>query len=550
MSVYFISTDKEKTAEAALELEELYGKKTDTYRCGKLNIAVSSAYRDHYIMQTFGEDRIFVVGTLFSRDGFAQDALESFDSYESCIAAMKGEEQLFFGHYVAICVDAGKKSIEIIQDRVGLINTYYAGTDEQGYCVSNDVLLVSKYSGNHSLCRQAVHEFVLLEANAGAQTIFANVLRMKLGNGLLLTEETLEERNVYSYSIEQMDTDAYLQRITDYFSCFNKYQKRIAADVSAGFDTRLILSIAHKHVKGIRGFSAKNDHDKGVDEEISRIITERLHVDCYFMESYDTVTVSEKDKELVLHGSAALRDSNNSGKWGHLFRERYKYADLVLGGYGGEVMRVKYNRYSDVKDFARQYYKGEEAKKICKFEKFTDHILQELAECALPEGLAPDMIQNWYYAVVQMRIWGSGFIQMSDLYGDVVHPFMDWYLLNPMFGFPQEELKNAKLQKYIIDFYAPELKDVPVNCHMGAKPSFKDHLKHLIHYHKSIRNAATLTYCRLRNLRENGRTQFELKELPPCEEAINWNRMQHKLGKSAASRTQSVVRAYQCVTHN
>ena len=79
------------------------------------------------------------------------------------------------------------------------------------------------------------------------------------------------------------------------------------------------------------------------------------------------------------------------------------------------------------------------------------------------------MIQNWYYAAVQMRIWGSGYIQMSNLYGDVVHPFMDWYLMNPIFGFGLDEVKDAKLQQYVIDSFAPELKDVPINCHMGEK---------------------------------------------------------------------------------
>lgn len=550
MSVYFISTDDKKTEAAAAELEGLYDRPADIYRCGKISIAVSPAYRERYVMRVFGMDRILVIGTIFTTEGFGEEALAPFDTYESCVAAIKDREQRFFGHYVAICMDAGKKKTEIIQDRVGLINTYFSRTGEKGYCISNDILLVSRHSGNHSLCRQAVYEFALQEANAGSRTIFADVFRMKLGNGLFLTEDTMEEKAVYSYSIERMDVETYLQRIGDYFTCFNKYPKRVAADVSGGFDTRLVLSIAQKYVKGIRGFAARNRSDKGVDEELSGIITDRLHVDCYLMESYDKVTVGEREKELLLHGSSAMRDSDNSGKWGHLFRERYKQADLVLGGYGGEIMRAKYNRYSDVDDFIRQYYKGEEARKICKFEDFEEQIRQELDECVLAEGLSPDMVQNWYYGVVRMRIWGSGFIQMSDLYGDVVHPFMDWYLMNPIFGFSLKELEDARLQKYIIDFFAPELKDVPINCHMGAKPSFKANLKHMIHYHKPIRNAATLTYCRLRNFRENRAVRFEFGELPPCEEPIDWKRMQNKLGKGVASRTQSVIRAYRCVTRD
>ena len=74
---------------------------------------------------------------------------------------------------------------------MGLINTYYANGDKDDYYISNDVLLVSKYSENTLLYRQAVYEFVLLEANVGVETIFENVFRIKLGNELLLTNDMM-----------------------------------------------------------------------------------------------------------------------------------------------------------------------------------------------------------------------------------------------------------------------------------------------------------------------------------------------------------------------
>lgn len=543
MSVYFIATDREKAAQAENELRELYGRPADTYACGPAYITISSAYRENYTMRSFDEGRIYIIGTIFDACGFDQELLDRFESYQEFVSALRDKKQKFFGHYVAICAHADRQCAEIIQDRVGLINTYYARTADGGYCCSNDIVLTAKYSGNHILCTQGVHEFILLEANVGTQTIFAGVSRMKLGNGLLLQENSITERQIYDYRIEKMSVEQYLDRIQEYFVCFRNYQGKVVADVSGGYDTRLILSIAHRYLQDLVGFSAENRGDGGIDEELSRIIIDRLNVEGYFMKSYSFVEVTERDKELVLHGSSAMRDSNNSCKWGHLFRERYSCGGLVLGGYGGEVLRAKYNRYSDLDDFVRQYYKGEEAEKICKFDNFTENIKKGLQECIVPEELNPECIQNWYYAVVQMRIWGSGFIQMSDLYGDVVHPFMDWYLLGPIFGFEQGKLEHAKLQKYIIDHYAPVLKDVPVNCHMGKKPSVKARLKDLIHHHKSIRNIGTLTYCRLRNLRQNKTEGFELTEYPACDQPMDWERIMKKSGKAVRSRMQSVVRA-------
>lgn len=542
MSVYFISTNKEKTMQAGNELEKLYGKPADIYECDQIYIAISSAYKAGCIMRSYEDGSVYLIGTIFGSSGFNQDILDLYDSYQGFMDAVKGTEQVFFGHYIIIGTDNRKQCVEVIPDRIGMINTYYASNPSEGYCCSNDIILAAKYSGNHQLCRQAVHEFVLLEANVGVQTIFSGVSRLKLGNGLILQGKSIIEKAIYEYSVEKLSVSQYMERIRQYFMWLGYYGKKIVVDVSGGYDTRLILAIAHTEIKDLIGFSAENSSDNGIDEELSRIITERLGVSYYSMKSYRTIRVTDRDKEVGLHGASAMRDYNNSGKWSHLFRERYSCGDLVLGGYGGEVLRAKYNRYSDLDDFVKQYYKGEEAEKICKFSSFADNIKKELGAYIVPKELDPAHLQNWYYAMAQMRIWGSGFIQMSALYGDVVHPFMDWYLLGPIFGFEPEDLKKAKLQKYIIDFYAPELKDIPINCHMGKGPSLKNRLKALIHNHKCIRNIGTLTYCCLRNLHENRVGGHETVEFPECDQPLDRERIMQKSGKAVRSRMESVVR--------
>ena len=194
MSAYFISTNLIKVKEAAKELSELYGKTADIYNCGKINIAISAAYKNGYILHSFGENRIFIIGTIFNKDGFGQEIFTRFTCYEKFITELKNTEQKFFGHYVVICMDVENQSVEVIPDRMGLINTYYANGDKDDYYISNDVLLVSKYSENTLLYRQAVYEFVLLEANVGVETIFENVFRIKLGNEHLLTNDMMQEK--------------------------------------------------------------------------------------------------------------------------------------------------------------------------------------------------------------------------------------------------------------------------------------------------------------------------------------------------------------------
>ena len=72
---------------------------------------------------------------------------------------------------------------------------------------------------------------------------------------------------------------------------------------------------------------------------------------------------------------------------------------------------------------------------------------------------------NLVYTIDRMRIWGGSWITMSSIYGDILHPFLDWYLINPVFSFPPNQLKNGKYQKKkIIEHFAPSLKSLPINA--------------------------------------------------------------------------------------
>ena len=203
MSVYFIASDKQKVSQAGNDLKELYGKSADICSWGQIHMAISAAYRENYIMHSYDGGCVYMIGTIFDMTGFNQSVLEQFDSYQKLVSALKNENQRFFGHYVAICIDTRKQCMEVIQDRVGLINTYYTKDIDKGFCCSNDIVLVAKYGSNKKLHYQGVHEFLLLEANVGTETLFSDVLRMKFGNQLILQAGQIKEVTLYKYQIEK-----------------------------------------------------------------------------------------------------------------------------------------------------------------------------------------------------------------------------------------------------------------------------------------------------------------------------------------------------------
>lgn len=151
-----------------------------------------------------------------------------------------------------------------------------------------------------------------------------------------------------------------------------------------------------------------------------------MNVPCQHLGGIDFSQL-EENFELMYHCTCLLRDAKRSVKMPLLFSGKFSGCDLSLGGYGGEIIRAKYNIYPNIKQFTSCFYKTFEAEKICGFKKYGQQISEELNSYYKPENLSPDLIQNWYYATAKTRIGGSAFLQMSSMYGDVIHPFMDWY---------------------------------------------------------------------------------------------------------------------------
>lgn len=498
MALFCITQTEEDAGTVKSDYDSLFPRKSCVYRLGKrLFLTATSGFRDKIAYKMIGKDQIFIFGTIFNEDGFADEILGHINDYTGFMDALKGQRQNYFGHYIVVGFQTEKQRLEIIADRVGCLNVYYACSKEGRICIGNDLYEVGRVSRNTDLDVQAVGEFLMTESNVNERTLFQNVARLGLGKGLFYENDRLSVCDVYEYRIDHLSLEDYMERIDRYFGWIGRYGGEIEVDISGGYDTRLIASLAHKNLSSFIGFSAGNRFDGGIDAELSPIISGLLGIVCHNLD-YADIPVMEEQTELIWHGTSCLRDSGRSVRLPILFSHRYQSGGLSLGGYGGEIMRAKYNIYPDVRQFVSYYYKGYEAEKICGIRKYQQNVREELGAYPNPQMLSEDMIQNWYYAMAKMRIWGSAFIQMGSLYGDIIHPFMDWFLMGPVFGFPLEELKHGKLQDQIIQRYAPELKNIPYNRHMNEadNPVKHDRLERILAANWEIRHI--FQYIRLK----------------------------------------------------
>lgn len=538
--MFFITTNKKKAGLIKEDYKQIY-KYVSVYEYFNMSVITTSKSSKKMLIKSFEENTILIAGTIFNKDSFNETLINSYKDFNIFVEDLKSNAQKFFGHYVVIIIDAARKSVEVVTDRVGLINVYYTMSGEGNY-ISDDLLEIGKIN-NSKLYDQAVYEFLLTESNVGKESIFEDVFRLSFGKQLLLQNEVIKEKDIYDYRIETLSKEEYIKRIEYYFKCFNNFAGKISTDLSAGYDTRLINAIAYKTIEHFEGFNNKNINvDRGCDGEISKIMADRLDIKLHCFDANVARECGKDDYLTVLRETGALRDAKRSRRLGILLENKYKICDLAIGGYGGEVVRAKYNKYTGMIGFVANYYQGDEGEKICKFKDYSNKVMNELKEYRTPGVVDSEILQNWYYAVARMRIWGSGFIHLSLLYGDVVHPFMDWYLLNPLFGFKKEELCGAKLQLELINTFAPQLSDLPINAKMNTSVknmTVKKNIENVLISNIMIKRV----YYRCRNIIES----FMLTD-NMAEELLNYSnmdvkRISKKCGKRVAQRMQTIISA-------
>lgn len=544
MSLFCITQSREEAELVKKDYDAVFPENNNIYELeSRLFVTVTSGFQKKIAYKMLGNDHIFIFGTIFNQDGFNEELINKIDNYEEFLTKAIEGTQNFYGHYIIVGFQAQKQCLEIITDRIGCLNVYYSYTKDQKICIGNDVFEVARVSRNTDLDLQAVGEFLMTESNVNDRTFFQDVMRLGFGKGLFYENNRLSERHVYEYRIESLSVKEYQKRIDKYFGYIENYNKDIEVDISAGFDTRLIAAISHKNIPSFTGFSNRNRYDGGIDAELSPIISDLLGITCHTLD-YEKVSTIEDQSELIWHGTSCLRDSERSKIFPTLFSYRYNSGSLSLGGYGGEIMRAKYNIYPDMKQFISYYYKGYEAEKICGLKGYQRNVRKELEAYYKPQALPEEMEENWYYAVAKMRIWGSAFLQMATLYGDIIHPFMDWFLMGPVFGFSLEELKKGKLQDHIIQKYAPELKDIPYNKHMNAadNPPTHDWIERILSLNWEVRHI--FQYLRMKVCYAKEAKILKSKIQPsvfPTIDGLDLNRILLRSGAVTSSRMLHIL---------
>lgn len=386
-------------------------------------------------------------GVFFNENGFYETALKDVITFRDLAVTVSD----LFGHFVFVVEFEG--NIYIITDKVGMINVFYTENDA-GIYVSSSLPCIGLSQKEITLNTQSVKEFIFTESSIGEDTVLQGVKRLTLGKSIKIIGNRLEVKDFHNYEFEKLELSEYIERIEKYFRLLNKFDGTVSTDLSGGFDTRLVASISHKFVDPLEANTNTNRFDGGVDDHLSKIIANKLKLSLLKINNGDEIPVPKSLNFFFNFGRDFIRSRN----WINRLEKKYDAVDLSLGGYGGEVLRAKYNSMDP-----SEYYKFEDAIRVFGEGNYEINISKKLS--GLYDSFCVDSAQymNFIYAVDRMRIWGGVQVYLNFLFGKTLHPFMDWHLMGPVFSFPIDDLKEASLQKHLILHFAPQLTGIPVN---------------------------------------------------------------------------------------
>ncbi|WMN48319.1 hypothetical protein NI392_09155 [Vibrio alginolyticus] len=455
MSLYVVTNHLRKAEKAAKAWNDLGFESTIRTLGQNCYIATSKAYREHDLnIYNYNGIATVAIGTFFTRESFDKNEIAA-ELYGDVLT--ESDLDKLYGHFTIIQVHNDK--IHVMNDKVGMMNVYFS-EESSSYCFGNDLIVVTVNGDSTELSTLGVMQFCLNESTQSGNTIFNGVKRLKLGNGLYIKRGTISEVKFHHYMEEVFDFPAYLDSVAEYFNLIGNYKKKIAVELSAGFDTRLIASASSGRFPFI-GISNQNKFDNGVDEKIAKEIALKLNVGFNLVKRPNE---SENNKNELLHLLSVGRDINRSRDWISICKGKYAFSNLIIGGYGGESLRFKYNKYGSLKSFVSNFYKSKLIRNRSERHLYNKQCSEDLNKSVLVKlGGESYSISNLIYTLDRMRIWGGEGTAAMYHFGDRLHPFMDWKLIGPILSLNLNTNEGEKLQAKIINSHCSSLMNIPIN---------------------------------------------------------------------------------------
>ncbi|HTV25965.1 MAG TPA: hypothetical protein VMG12_45015 [Polyangiaceae bacterium] len=395
------------------------------------------------------EGRIAGVGTWLTEGGFGAAALpEVLESF----AGDRSPLREVAGHF-AFVAQRGDEGACIITEKTG---TYpvYAATEAGVHHYSSSLLAVVEALDRTGFNPQGLLEFINMEAVLGWETLFRNVRMLPFGALVQVPVSASAETvtRYYEASDQPIRAEAVPDMLLAQVGMLKHSQleaRDICCDLSGGYDSRAVAALLHRaevpHILDTNvNSSDPGDHAAAIHaaQELQRPIV---------VYSFSKLDPRKGALDYVFDRLDMARDVHRARETLAVFESKSSNHALLLGGYGGELLRDIYSGAPNLRQAVAKYY----GQSLRLPQKMTDGYSARLCDkfrgTLAYAGFADDeRASERVYFLEKMRVWGGTRIAVYNRYAYGWHPLLDHRVQRYLFGVSLAAKAEAKLQREII----------------------------------------------------------------------------------------------------
>lgn len=399
-----------------------------------------------------GLDVMIGVGVFFYDNDYGYKALEKiYKDYKEQGNKVFSQVK---GHFNFILV--ADNAVKVVTDKTGTYHSFFA-QEKNVWHLSSSMLAIAENLPRLTPQMQEMMEFIHTETIHAGKSVFEEINMLPAGS-VVETEKALKSTNYFDATLHEKDYNAeYVANHLIKNICFLKdLNLKISAEFSAGFDSRLVLALLKKakilHILNTN-WNSENFNDSKIAEYIARREKRHIKVILNHATAKDYGRLVDRCVDVMEMSRCSLRAAYSP----IFFEEKGRHADLILGGYGGELYRdVKYRNVKNFDDIISRFFNTKnlyESDETCKanLKKKMINLIQLDTKRS-----GKEMAERIHY-FFRLVYWAGSRISAFNQFSYYYHPFTDYTFAYPIFSIRDEEKKNGKFQMQIIERFDSKL---------------------------------------------------------------------------------------------
>jgi hypothetical protein len=453
MGAFFITNDDTCLEKVTALMSD---KGLTRFQAIRLGGATVLAFRKRFVAEDGGvlrdgDDVVAGFGTYAYKDRFGSRALGAI--HEDLIAG-RDVWPAVRGHFCFAAAVGG--DLHFVSDKCGVYHGYLGRRGERFYA-SSSLFAVATALPSLSVSPQECLEYLFTQATYGGATLFPEIRHLDPGAVYALAD--FEKRlDYYSPARARVSVEEYLAAATEYLGGYRDGDLAFSCDMSGGYDSRTVGALLeHAGVDFV--YNTNTNRSDPLDHQVAIEVAAAAGRAIERFDHIDDGTPFADRVERCFNELEICRDVFTAVETPAFFSRKAEAFDVVMGGYGGELLRDKYSRFRSLREMVENAYIDAGVPLDADIRAGYLDALEGKFTSRLESLRPPDVktaVEQIYY-LEKMRFWGGSRVTAFNGYCHRVHPLLDDLLARYSFGFTLEEKRDAAIQRRIMTAASPAM---------------------------------------------------------------------------------------------